>query len=100
MILTGNEKAFIAGADVGAMAKLGPGDAYQLKELTQRVQNRLTALPKPTIAAVAGFALEAGCGIALCCDFRIAANNAEYGLPEISLAIIPGGAVLSAFPDS
>jgi enoyl-CoA hydratase/carnithine racemase len=98
VILTGNEKAFVAGADVGAMAEGAPGDAFQLTQLTHRVQNRLAALPKPTIAAVAGFALGAGCEIALCCDFRIAADNAVFGLPEISLAIIPGGGGTQRLP--
>ncbi len=98
VILTGNEKAYVAGTDLGAMAEGGPGDAFQLTQLTHRVQNRLAALPKPTIAAVAGFALGAGCEIALCCDFRIAADNAVFGLPEMSLAIIPGGGDTQRLP--
>ena len=91
VVLTGNEKAFVAGADIGHMAKANIGDAYRLTDLTMRVQERLADLPKPTIAAISGYALGAGCEIALCCDFRIAADNAVLGLPEITLGIIPGG---------
>jgi len=91
VVLTGNEKAFVAGADIGHMAKASIGDAYHLTDLTMRVQERLADLPKPTIAAISGYALGAGCEIALCCDFRIAADNAILGLPEITLGIIPGG---------
>jgi enoyl-CoA hydratase/carnithine racemase len=91
VVLTGNEKAFVAGADIGHMAKASIGDAYHLTDLTMRVQERLADLPKPTIAAISGYALGAGCEIALCCDFRIAAGNAVLGLPEITLGIIPGG---------
>ena len=91
VVLTGNDKAFVAGADVGAMADKGIAEAYQLTDLTLQVQERLADLPKPTIAAISGFALGAGCEIALCCDFRIAAENAVFGLPEITLGIIPGG---------
>jgi enoyl-CoA hydratase/carnithine racemase len=91
VVLTGNEKAFVAGADIGHMAKASIGDAYHLTDLTMRVQERLADLPKPTIAAISGYVLGAGCEIALCCDFRIAADNAILGLPEITLGIIPGG---------
>jgi enoyl-CoA hydratase len=98
VVLTGNEKAFVAGADVGAMADKGIADAYRLTDLTLQVQERLADLPKPTIAAIAGFALGAGCEIALCCDFRIAADNAVLGLPEITLGIIPGGGGTQRLP--
>jgi len=91
VVLTGNEKAFVAGADIEHMAKASIGDAYHLTDLTMRVQERLADLPKPTVAAISGYALGAGCEIALCCDFRIAADNAILGLPEITLGIIPGG---------
>ena len=91
VVLKGNEKAFVAGADIDNMAKASIGDAYRLTDLTMRVQERLADLPKPTVAAISGYALGAGCEIALCCDFRIAADNAVLGLPEITLGIIPGG---------
>ena len=98
VVLTGNEKAFVAGADVGAMAGSGIADAFSLTNLTRRVQERLADLPKPTIAAISGFALGAGCEIALCCDFRIAADNAVLGLPEITLGIIPDGGGTQRLP--
>ena len=98
VILTGNEKAFAAGADVGAMADCGITDAFHLTDLTQQVQERLADLSKPTIAAISGFALGAGLEIALCCDFRIAADNAILGLPETTLGIIPGGGGTQRLP--
>lgn len=98
VILGGNEKAFVAGADVGDMARGGVKEAFELTEQTMRVQERLAELPKPTIASVAGFALGAGCELALCCDFRVAADNALLGLPEIKLGIIPGGGGTQRLP--
>lgn len=98
VLLTGNEKAFVAGADVGAMANQGIGDAFQLTDLTHRVQERLADFPRPTIAAISGFAFGAGCEIALCCDFRVAADNTVLGLPEITLGIIPGGGGTQRLP--
>jgi len=98
VILSGNEKAFVAGADVGNMATFGIKGAVELVDLTMRVQERLADLPKPTIASIAGFALGAGCEIALCCDFRVAANNAVLGQPEIKLGIIPGGGGTQRLP--
>jgi enoyl-CoA hydratase/carnithine racemase len=91
VLLTGNEKAFVAGADIKDMSTGDIKFAYELTDLTMRVQERLADFPKPTIAAISGFALGAGCEIALCCDFRIASDNAILGLPEITLGIIPGG---------
>lgn len=98
VVLTGNEKAFVAGADVGAMADNNIKEAFGLTDLTHRVQERLADLPKPTIAAISGFALGAGCEIALCCDLRIAAEGALIGLPEITLGIIPGGGGTQRLP--
>jgi enoyl-CoA hydratase len=91
VILTGNEKSFIAGADIVPMANFDVNSAFQLAELTMGMQERLSDLPKPTISAISGFALGGGLEIALCCDFRLAAENAVFGLPEITLGIIPGG---------
>jgi enoyl-CoA hydratase len=98
VVLEGGEKAFVAGADVGEMAEGGVTDAQRLTDLTMRVQERLADLPKPTIAAIAGYALGAGCEIALCCDFRIGAENAVMGLPEIKLGIMPGGGGTQRLP--
>ena len=98
LVLTGSEKAFIAGADIGAMAKGDIGVAYEMTDQTMRVQGRLADLPKPTIAAISGYALGGGCEVALCCDFRIAADNAVLGFPEINLGIIPGGGGTQRLP--
>ena len=98
VILTGNEKAFVAGADVKDMSTGDIRFAYSLTDLTLRVQEKLADLPKPTIAAISGYALGAGCELALCCDFRIASDNAVLGLPEITLGIIPGGGGTQRLP--
>ncbi|MBW1805791.1 MAG: enoyl-CoA hydratase/isomerase family protein, partial [Deltaproteobacteria bacterium] len=89
LVIKGDEKAFAAGADIGNMATGDIRLAYELTDLTMRVQERLADLPKPTIAALSGYTLGGGCEVALCCDFRIAADNAMLGLPEIGLGIIP-----------
>lgn len=98
LVLSGNERAFIAGADIEPMATAGAREALKISEHTMRVQERLAEFPKPTIAAIAGYALGAGLEIALCCDFRIAADNAVLGLPEIGLGLIPGGGGTQRLP--
>jgi enoyl-CoA hydratase/carnithine racemase len=98
VVLTGNEKTFVAGADIKDMSTGDIPFAYSLTDLTFRVQERLADLPKPTIASVSGYALGAGCELALCCDFRIAAENAVFGQPEITLGIIPGGGGTQRLP--
>jgi len=80
------------------MAEADVKAAYQLTDLTIRVQERLADLPKPTIAAIAGYALGGGCEVALCCDFRIVADNAVLGLPEINLGVVPGGGGTQRLP--
>jgi enoyl-CoA hydratase len=89
MVLTGSEKAFAAGADIKAMQNFSYMDAYKKNFITSEWE-RLTRCRKPVIAAVAGFALGGGCEVAMMCDFIIAADNAEFGQPEINLGIIPG----------
>jgi len=98
VLLKGNEKVFIAGADIEHMATGDINLAYELTDQTLRVQERLADLPKPTIAVISGYALGGGCEIALCCDFRIASENALFGFPEIKLGIIPGEGEPSGFP--
>lgn len=98
LVIKGNEKAFAAGADIENMAKGDIRFAYELTDLTMMTQERLADLPKPTIAAVSGYALGGGCEVALCCDFRIAGDNAVLGLPEITLGIIPGGGGTQRLP--
>jgi enoyl-CoA hydratase len=85
------EKAFAAGADITEMTGLDAEGMAQMNAVSRRAFERLENLTKPTIAAVNGLALGGGCELALCCDFRICSENARFGLPEITLAIIPGG---------
>lgn len=91
LILTGaGDKAFIAGADITEIQKLTPLSARKFAQLGQTVIDRLQRLPIPVIAAVNGYALGGGCEMALACDFIYASETASFGLPEISLGIIPG----------
>jgi enoyl-CoA hydratase len=91
LVLTGaGERAFIAGADVKYMQALGVLEARRWGELGQRCAELLETMPKPTIAAVNGFALGGGCELALACDLRIASSKAKLGQPEINLGVIPG----------
>jgi enoyl-CoA hydratase len=89
-ILTGAGKAFVAGADIKAMAELTPREARAFAEAGQRLGALLEGLPFPVIAAVNGFALGGGCELALACDFIYAADVAKLGLPEVTLSVIPG----------
>jgi enoyl-CoA hydratase len=91
IILTGGgSKAFVAGADIKELADLDPTRGYQASRFGQRVLRRLECLPKPSIAAVNGYALGGGLELALSCTLRIAADGAKLGLPEVSLGVIPG----------
>ncbi|TAN27313.1 MAG: enoyl-CoA hydratase [Castellaniella sp.] len=89
MVLTGNEKAFAAGADIGAMAQWSYLDVYKADYISGD-WDALRHIRKPVIAAVAGYALGGGCELAMVCDFIIAAENAKFGQPEINLGVIPG----------
>jgi enoyl-CoA hydratase len=88
VVLTGNEKAFAAGADIKEMQEKTCIDV--LKENFIAGWDRLARTRKPTIAAVAGYALGGGCELAMMCDFIIAADTARFGQPEITLGVIPG----------
>lgn len=91
LILTGaGEKSFIAGADIKEMKEMSHLDMLQFCELGQEVTLALGRAPFLTIAAVTGYALGGGLEVALSCDFIYAGTNAQFGLPEVSLAIIPG----------
>ncbi len=97
IIITGSEKAFAAGADIGAMATYTFADVYKNDYIT-RDWETMRAIRKPVIAAVAGFALGGGCELAMMCDFIIAADNAKFGQPEIKLGIIPGAGGTQRLP--
>jgi enoyl-CoA hydratase len=91
VVLTGaGERAFVAGADIKYMSGLGPEEAKEWGALGHEAARLLEERPKPTIAAVNGFALGGGCELALGCDLRFASNNARLGQPEIDLGIVPG----------
>ena len=97
MIITGSEKAFAAGADIGAMATLSFAEAYKSDFITRNWEH-IRSVRKPVIAAVSGFALGGGCELAMMCDFIIAADNAKFGQPEIKLGIIPGAGGTQRLP--
>ena len=97
MIVTGSEKAFAAGADIGAMATYSFADVYKGDYITRNWET-IRSVRKPVIAAVSGFALGGGCELAMMCDFIIAADNARFGQPEIKLGIIPGAGGTQRLP--
>ncbi|MFT3664741.1 enoyl-CoA hydratase [Piscinibacter sp.] len=97
MVITGSEKAFAAGADIGAMASWSYMDVYKTDYITRNWET-LRGVRKPVIAAVAGFALGGGCELAMMCDFIIAADNAKFGQPEIKLGVIPGAGGTQRLP--
>lgn len=89
VVITGSEKAFAAGADIKAMKDWSYMDVYKSDFITASWE-RLTTFRKPSIAAVAGYALGGGCELAMMCDFIIAADTAKFGQPEITIGTIPG----------
>ncbi len=97
MIITGSEKSFAAGADIGAMANYSFADVYKGDYITRNWE-QLRSIRKPVIAAVSGFALGGGCELAMMCDFIIAADNARFGQPEIKLGVIPGAGGTQRLP--
>jgi enoyl-CoA hydratase len=91
VVLTGSgDKAFVAGADIKYMSGLEIAEAEAWGALGHACGRLLETMPKPTIAAINGFALGGGCELALACDLRYAASSARLGQPEINLGIIPG----------
>ena len=97
MVITGSEKAFAAGADIGAMATFSFADAYKGDFITRNWET-IRSIRKPVIAAVSGFALGGGCELAMMCDFIIASDTARFGQPEIKLGIIPGAGGTQRLP--
>ncbi len=89
IVITGNEKAFAAGADIKEMQEKTFQDVY-LEDFITDGWEAVTTVRKPVIAAVAGYALGGGCEMAMMCDFILAADNARFGQPEINLGILPG----------
>lgn len=97
IVLTGNEKAFAAGADIGFMKDFGYMDAYKPDFITRNWE-RIKTARKPVIAAVAGYALGGGCEVAMICDMIYAAENAKFGQPEIKLGTLPGAGGTQRLP--
>ncbi len=90
LVITGEGKAFVAGADIAQMKDLSAADAAHFAGKGQAVFNRLAELPFPVIAAVNGFALGGGCELAMACDLILAGPRALFGQPEVKLGVIPG----------
>ncbi len=97
IVITGNAKAFAAGADIAAMADWNYMDVYQGDFITRNWE-AIRRVRKPVIAAVAGFAMGGGCELALACDLIIAAESAKFALPEIKLAMLPGAGGTQRLP--
>ncbi|MGH7569369.1 MAG: enoyl-CoA hydratase/isomerase family protein [Gemmatimonadales bacterium] len=98
-ILTGaGPKAFVAGADIGDLAKQGPFDGKARALRGQAILRRLETCGKPVLAAVNGFALGGGCELAMACHARVASESAKFGQPEVKLGIIPGYAGTQRLP--
>jgi enoyl-CoA hydratase len=97
IVITGSERAFAAGADVGAMKDWSYVDVYKTDFITRNWE-RIRTVRKPVIAAVAGVALGGGCELAMMCDIVIAADSAKFGQPEIKLGIIPGAGGTQRLP--
>jgi len=97
IVITGSDKAFAAGADIGVLAQHDFVSAYT-SDLISRNWETIRTVRKPVIAAVAGFALGGGCELAMMCDIVIAADTARFGQPEIKLGIIPGAGGTQRLP--
>lgn len=90
LIISGEGRAFVAGADIGEMKGKNPLEAREFANKGLNVFRKIELMEKPVIAAVNGFALGGGCELAMCCDIRIASERAKFGQPEVGLGITPG----------
>ncbi|GAA3179880.1 enoyl-CoA hydratase-related protein [Streptomyces ramulosus] len=90
VVVRGSEKVFAAGADIKEMQRMDHAAMVVRSKALQDAFTAIARIPKPVVAAVTGYALGGGCELALCADFRIAAENAKFGQPEILLGVIPG----------
>jgi enoyl-CoA hydratase len=97
IVITGSEKAFAAGADIGAMKEFDFMDVYKGNYISAN-WDRIARCRKPMIAAVAGYALGGGCELAMMCDFILAADTAQFGQPEVKLGILPGAGGTQRLP--
>ena len=98
VVITGGPRHFAAGADVKEMVGLSPEQFYDRNRVLQRAFHALATAPQVTIAAVTGYALGGGCELALAADFRFAGRSAVFGLPEITLGIMPGSGGTQRLP--
>jgi enoyl-CoA hydratase len=90
LVITGEGKSFVAGADIAEMVNMNVEEGYAFSSFGQRTFDRIETLGIPVIAAVNGYALGGGCELAMACDFRIASKLAKFGQPEMNLGLIPG----------
>lgn len=97
VVITGEGKAFVAGADISEMRNMDSLQARSFAQTGQRVLAKLENMEKPVIAAINGYALGGGCELALACDIRIASEKAKLGQPEVGLGVIPGFAGTQRF---
>lgn len=90
LVITGEGKAFVAGADISEMSTMDPVQARSFAEAGLKVFREIESMEKPVVAAVNGFALGGGCELAMACDIRIASTKAKFGQPEVGLGVTPG----------
>lgn len=98
VVVYGGERVFAAGADIAEMADMTSAGIAEYSRALQRSLNAVAAIPVPVVAAITGYALGGGCELALCADFRVAADNAKIGQPEILLGVVPGAGGTQRLP--
>lgn len=98
LIITGEGRAFVAGADISEMKDLNSIEGRSFGKLGSDIFRKIEIMDKPVIAAVNGFALGGGCELAMCCDIILAGENAKFGLPEVTLGISPGFGATQRLP--